>query len=459
MGNAASRKQDNELARSSHFTLSEIKKLKHEFSKVADKDFAVTKEQFRHILQHHVSCWSAGAQYLFLERLFDAFDLDGNHTIDFREFISGLSSFMKGNSDEKMELSFRLFDVDRSGSVEPKELIRFMGQMYSAFYNEDQTQKVKQTVTQLFEDLDINGDGSLSLTEFKLMALKEPMITDFVSQFLQKSPGEDDYEYPSVHSESTYTSGSSSGPTSSPNRLKQVSPQPEASVCKQRAATKPTKHERHQMLTTSSHHQTVNQASYHPSPHHAAFSPAAKSLKRSHDDIHAIDVDSDMMDDTDDSSSTTRAVALHTSSGHSLESGAPPCKRAVDAVHPLWGASNNYMVKVLPPHEHPTSFAASPFCLPNYSARNADASVSMDADDAPIPDSAGPESGASALGRGVAAPVSGCASNVDWYSGSVFSLSTMIDSPKTRIDVLEDRTSLVSITLSMYFEKGGHEFF
>ncbi|TPX33521.1 hypothetical protein SmJEL517_g03606 [Synchytrium microbalum] len=185
MGNHHSHnKVENELARSSHFSPAEIKKLKQEFGKAAAKDFSITKAQFRHILENHVSCWSAGAQYLFLERLFDAFDLDGNQSIDFREFISGLSCFLKGSAEEKMELSFRVFDVDRSGSVEPKELIRFMAQMYSAFYNEDQSAKVKATVNQLFEDLDINGDGSLSMTEFKLMALKEPMITDFVSQFL-----------------------------------------------------------------------------------------------------------------------------------------------------------------------------------------------------------------------------------------------------------------------------------
>ncbi|KAI8620231.1 hypothetical protein BC830DRAFT_1100523 [Chytriomyces sp. MP71] len=171
-----------------HFTLNEIKKLKTEFQKQAGPGYTISKDQFKHTLQKHVQCWSVGAQYLFLERLFDAFDLDGNKTIDFREFIQGLSVFMKGSAEEKMELSFRLYDIDHSGSIEPKELINIMGKMYSAFYNEDQTKKIKEVVEQIFSDLDINGDGSLSLHEYKLMALKEPLIIDFLEQFLIVTP-------------------------------------------------------------------------------------------------------------------------------------------------------------------------------------------------------------------------------------------------------------------------------
>ncbi|KAJ3242947.1 hypothetical protein HDU78_001017 [Chytriomyces hyalinus] len=190
----AARESESILRDETHFTLNEIKKLKTEFQKQAGPGYTISKEQFKMTLQKHVQCWSVGAQYLFLERLFDAFDLDRNKTIDFREFIQGLSVFMKGSAEEKMEcgiifaVSFRLYDIDHSGSIEPKELINIMGKMYSAFYNEDQSKKIKEVVEQIFSDLDINGDGSLSLHEYKLMALKEPLIIDFLEQFLIVAP-------------------------------------------------------------------------------------------------------------------------------------------------------------------------------------------------------------------------------------------------------------------------------
>ncbi|OAJ44744.1 hypothetical protein, variant 1 [Batrachochytrium dendrobatidis JEL423] len=166
-------------------TLEEIKRLKHAFSKYADENHTIDKADFKRALENHVNAWSAGAQYLFLERLFDAFDMDGNHHIDFHEFINGLSVFFKGTDEEKQELSFRLYDIDKSGTIEPKELIKVLSKMYSTFYNEDQSSRITAMVHQMFEDLDINGDGSLSIVEFKLMALKEPMMIDFVDQFLR----------------------------------------------------------------------------------------------------------------------------------------------------------------------------------------------------------------------------------------------------------------------------------
>ncbi|KAJ3387061.1 hypothetical protein HDU92_002152 [Lobulomyces angularis] len=167
-----------------HFSLQEIEKLRKEFKKRSKDGLSITKDQFRDVLKTQVQCWSAGAQFLFLDRLFDAFDLDNSKSIEFNEFIGGLGVFLKGTPEEKMELSFRLYDVDKSGSIEPNELIKIMGQLYSAFFNSDQTAHVKQMVNQIFNDLDINGDQSLSISEYKLMALKEPIMIDILEQFL-----------------------------------------------------------------------------------------------------------------------------------------------------------------------------------------------------------------------------------------------------------------------------------
>jgi len=80
--------------------------LKTEFQKIADNDYTITKDQFQETIKSHVNCWSVGSYMLFLERLFDAFDTDGNKKIDFREFIAGLSVLSKGTPEEKLECMF-----------------------------------------------------------------------------------------------------------------------------------------------------------------------------------------------------------------------------------------------------------------------------------------------------------------------------------------------------------------
>lgn len=73
----------------------------------------ISKEQFKLVLENQVQCWSQGAQFLFLERLFNAFDVDNSNNIDCEEFMTGLSVFLKGTPEEKLMLSFRIYDVSR----------------------------------------------------------------------------------------------------------------------------------------------------------------------------------------------------------------------------------------------------------------------------------------------------------------------------------------------------------
>jgi len=175
------------LSKISHFSEDEIQSLYERFSKVSDKNHEIKKSQFMEIMTCHVESFSNKSKQLFLQRLFDAFDENHNDSIDFREFIKGLSIILKGSTDEKMELSFKIYDIKHKGYLTRKELEEFTCYMYKTLYpdDEDGEQKMKDMVQCLFEDLDVDGNEQLELTEFKLGALKEPIIVDFLEIFLK----------------------------------------------------------------------------------------------------------------------------------------------------------------------------------------------------------------------------------------------------------------------------------
>ncbi|KAI8362903.1 hypothetical protein B0O80DRAFT_371482, partial [Mortierella sp. GBAus27b] len=106
--------------------------------------------------------------------------------VNFKEFIEGLSVFMKGTPDEKLELSFRLYDIDHVGYITRPGLEKAMTQLHSvvAGSSQDETHQIQELVKRIFDDLDVNNDGKLSLEEYKLNSMKEPLIVDFLSQFL-----------------------------------------------------------------------------------------------------------------------------------------------------------------------------------------------------------------------------------------------------------------------------------
>jgi len=45
------------------------------------------------------------------ERIFHLFDQDNNGQVDFKEFVEGLAIFSKGTDEQKIEFSFRLYDL------------------------------------------------------------------------------------------------------------------------------------------------------------------------------------------------------------------------------------------------------------------------------------------------------------------------------------------------------------
>ncbi|KAG0008943.1 hypothetical protein BGZ80_002886 [Entomortierella chlamydospora] len=93
---------------------------------------------------------------------------------------------MKGTPDEKLELSFKLYDIDHVGYITRPGLEKAMTQLHSvvAGSSQDETHQIQELVKRIFDDLDVDNDGKLSLEEYKLNSMKEPLIIDFLGQFL-----------------------------------------------------------------------------------------------------------------------------------------------------------------------------------------------------------------------------------------------------------------------------------
>ncbi|MED6171035.1 Calcineurin B-like protein 7, variant 3 [Stylosanthes scabra] len=66
---------------------------------------------------------NSSKQNLFVDRLFDMFDIKRNGVIEFSEFVRSLSIFHPSASPEKkIEFAFRLFDIRQSGYIGHNEL-------------------------------------------------------------------------------------------------------------------------------------------------------------------------------------------------------------------------------------------------------------------------------------------------------------------------------------------------
>ncbi|KAI8351206.1 hypothetical protein EDC96DRAFT_518878 [Choanephora cucurbitarum] len=165
-------------------TKKEIHDLRHKVgSSTKSSRSSITQEVFKETVKKCVPYASANDD-VFLEQLYSAFGGDSKNSIDFCEFVDGLSVFMKGTPDEKLNLSFKLYDVDHDGYLTKPELEQVMLKLSGTFSAEDRTTEIKEMIEHLFKDFDVNNDGRLSFDEYKLSAMREPLIVDFLEQFL-----------------------------------------------------------------------------------------------------------------------------------------------------------------------------------------------------------------------------------------------------------------------------------
>ena len=122
-----------------------------------------------------------GDASLFAEHTFRTFDKDGDESIDFKEFICGLSITCYGTEEDKLRWAFNMYDVDRSGSITEQELVEIVRSLCKMTGEEDDD-KPKQIAENLFLKMDGDGDGVVTMDEFVDAAKSDPNILNLVQQ-------------------------------------------------------------------------------------------------------------------------------------------------------------------------------------------------------------------------------------------------------------------------------------
>ncbi|NXC49329.1 PCAT2 acyltransferase, partial [Penelope pileata] len=112
-----------------------------------------------------------------LRELFLLFDRNGDGTIDFREYVIGLSILCNpANTEETIRMAFKLFDIDDDGTITEKE---FASIIQSALGLPD------LDVSDLFKEIDADGTGKLSYNVFKKFALEHPEYAKLFTTYLE----------------------------------------------------------------------------------------------------------------------------------------------------------------------------------------------------------------------------------------------------------------------------------
>ncbi|XP_055511044.1 guanylyl cyclase-activating protein 2 [Leucoraja erinacea] len=119
----------------------------------------------------------------YIENLFRAFDKNGDNTIDFLEYVAALNLVLRGNLEHKLKWTFKVYDKDGNGCIDKAELLAIVESIYRLKTAcrrgpDDGAPHLspEEVVDRIFQLVDENGDGHLSLDEFVDGARKDKWV-------------------------------------------------------------------------------------------------------------------------------------------------------------------------------------------------------------------------------------------------------------------------------------------
>ncbi|CAF1486539.1 unnamed protein product [Adineta steineri] len=122
------------------------------------------------------------------EHVFQAFDRNGDHRIDFKEFLIAYALTSIGDPLGKLQYTFSLFDTDHSQSIELKEMIKLLEQLFIITGHKQQDYSSISLAKDIFQTLDQDHNQSLSKEEFINGCLENKSIRNVLSPFENDSP-------------------------------------------------------------------------------------------------------------------------------------------------------------------------------------------------------------------------------------------------------------------------------
>ncbi|XP_078581895.1 neurocalcin homolog [Branchiostoma floridae x Branchiostoma japonicum] len=120
-----SRRMVSQLTRVTNFSEAEVKQWYHLFLKDCPEG-VLSEERFVTFFCNFYKRGDYAKKKALATQIFRTFDRDGSGSVDFREFLCGMSALLRGTTAQRLRWAFNMYDLDRNGSLSRDELLNVL---------------------------------------------------------------------------------------------------------------------------------------------------------------------------------------------------------------------------------------------------------------------------------------------------------------------------------------------
>uniref|UniRef100_I3N2B6 EF-hand calcium-binding domain-containing protein 1-like n=1 Tax=Ictidomys tridecemlineatus TaxID=43179 RepID=I3N2B6_ICTTR len=114
-----------------------------------------------------------------MDRVFSAFDKDNDNSINVKEWVKGLSVFLRGTFEEKLKFCFEVYYLNGDGYISREEIFNMLkNSLYQQSSEEENYEGVKELVEIALKKMDYDNDGKVSFADFEKAVREDRLLLE-----------------------------------------------------------------------------------------------------------------------------------------------------------------------------------------------------------------------------------------------------------------------------------------